>query len=876
MGKGLGYIIGGLELVVGAILTFTGVLAEIGIPLMVAGAGTIAGTALTPTPPRQKNLRDSPTYGIDQFENPRGPDAHVPILYGIHRVKPVVIAESVTEAVEGVSPGDVRNTARQEFRWLGVICEGPVADVTDIEINDRPIVSKVREESLGKGNGSKKEFPFPHDRVFLGDDEAPAVEVFVDGVQKAWSKRSASAEFTVPAPPAAKTDPITGKRLPVPKLTFDLRRDDKRERILGGTVRVYIRGTGRPELEQLPREGLYRWGAQKLAAWKLRLRFKTRPPTGYTVRVTYDYLAAESLAIVQGANGVTKLVFGTAPGNGKKLTAKYRTTPFHGLRVTWRPGTLDQQPIEGFTDLEQSRNPKEQVLARNVGNTYSTDGREVDDLRVGISAPRGMIQYKDDGGTNAITVRVRVEYRKQGATTWTVLPSHSGNSFELIGERASTMRWEIGLRDELEKRSIAGDTGAADALADFDRAPYEVRVTRQTAESTDALVVDEIQFTYVTEVTREGFTYPGTALLGLRGNVGAALQGGSLRVTCVAKRGALYDPRTTDLGGARDLGSSQNAALAIRDLVTSAEGAAVERYGAGYFFTGSDFLVGTDGSLNGLVAFADFCDQWVHRPGDDATRPASATNGERRCRLNVVLDTPMSLMETVGDLAFLGYCFATLQGARWRFPLDQDGDPVFTFVDDVDPAAQNMSKFVLRLDEWGKSPTGVKGSFWSEFLDYERDELLYPVDGLPEATPLNVREVDLRGVTRETEAARMLRHLAEQARALPFPCTWEAHPGVQHVEAGDIVTVKTRVPYSTGGNATELKVRVLAGAVGRDEDGKLTVRYAGRVMDSSVYALKSVTVPVSAAPATAATASASTTTTRSAARRVTGLRARVQ
>jgi hypothetical protein len=99
----------------------------------------------------------------------------------------------------------------------------------------------------------------------------------------------------------------------------------------------------------------------------------------------------------------------------------------------------------------------------------------------------------------------------------------------------------------------------------------------------------------------------------------------------------------------------------------------------------------------------------------------------------------------------------------------------------------------------------------------------------------------------------MLRHLAEQARALPFPCTWEAHPGVQHVEAGDIVTVKTRVPYSTGGNATELKVRVLAGAVGRDEDGKLTVRYAGRVMDSSVYALKSVTVPVSAAPARSGT-----------------------
>ena len=175
------------------------------------------------------------------------------------------------------------------------------------------------------------------------------------------------------------------------------------------------------------------------------------------------------------------------------------------------------------------------------------------------------------------------------------------------------------------------------------------------------------------------------------------------------------------------------------------------------------------GANSGFLA--DFCDAWVHRPGDDPTRPTSATNGERRCRLKVVLDIPQSLTETVGDLAFLGFCFGSLHGARWRFPLDQDGDPGFTFVDDVDPPAQSMATFVLKIDEWGKSPTGIQSSFWNEALRHERDELLYAVDGLPEATPLNVREVDLRGCTRETEASRMLRHLAEQARALPFPCS---------------------------------------------------------------------------------------------------------
>lgn len=148
------------------------------------------------------------------------------------------------------------------------------------------------------------------------------------------------------------------------------------------------------------------------------------------------------------------------------------------------------------------------------------------------------------------------------------------------------------------------------------------------------------------------------------------------------------------------------------------------------------------------------------------------------------------------------------------------------------------------------------------------------MDGLPEGTPTNTRKVDLRGVTRETESARMHRHLAEQVRALPFQCSWNAHPGVQHVEAGDIAMVKTRVPCSTGSRAMEFKVRVLANVVGRDDDGRLTVRYVGRVMWSSSYALQAVGVPVNAF----ATATRAGRTTRHGRRprRVSNLRARMR
>ncbi len=91
------------------------------------------------------------------------------------------------------------------------------------------------------------------------------------------------------------------------------------------------------------------------------------------------------------------------------------------------------------------------------------------------------------------------------------------------------------------------------------------------------------------------------------------------------------------------------------------------------------------------------------------------------------------------------------------------------------------------------------------------------------------------------------------------------------VVATNVIMVRPCVPYSTGGNATKLKVRVLAGAVGRGEDGRSAVRYAGRVMSSSVYALSTVTVPVSAARASAKKTSGATR-----GRAVTNLRARVR
>lgn len=854
-GKSLGFVLAAAQVIAGILIPGAGA-------LIIAGAATALGTALAPTPPRRRELANSPTYGLDRFDNPRGPETHIPILYGEHEIKPAVIAESVFEVEEGVSPGDVANTRMQRFRWLGVLCEGPIAAVTGITINDRPVLSNQVLETLGTGNGSRKEFTFPHRWVVLGDGESSIVEVFVNGAKQTQDSLIASQQFVVTSSSAYTVTSTS------------------RDTILGDTIRVFIRGQGVPEFEQLAGAGTYKWSSQKIKQWKSRVTFKTRPPKGFLVRIEYQVVSSlGGMTLTQNARGVTRALFGQAPTNGHKITARYRWSEMGKITIAWRSGTLDQPPIDGFADVSQSRNPSTSELARSVSVPYTTQGREVDNLRIGLVAQRGMIHLQEDGGSEARKVDLRIEYKKASASEWKTLRSSRGDDWRLVGERTSTMRWEIDVLEELRERALDGGSAAAQALDDFDRSAYELRIKRLTAHPSSDYAIDDVEWAYVTEITHGGFSYPGTAVLALSGLVGRGIAGNGLRVSCTVRRATLYDPRTTGSSD-RDIGSSQNAALAIRDLITSSEGKAQERYGGGFFFAGADLFVGTDGGgeLDSLIAFADFCDAWVHRPGDDATRPASAANGERRCRLNVVLDTPQSLMETVGDLAFVGYCFASLQGARWRFPLDQDGDAVFTFVDDVDPLTQNMSNFVLKLDEWGKSPTSIQASFWNEAIRFERDELLLPVEAIPEDAITHTREVDLRGVTRETEAERILRHLAEQARALPFPCSWDAHPGIQHIEAGDIVTVKTRVPYSTGSSSTELKVRVLATVVARDDEGRVSVRYSGRVMSSSVSVLSQVIAPVSSSrppePVRAGTAAVAVKTRRRA--RVTGLRATIR
>ena len=133
MGSFFGYIVGGLQIIVGTILTIVGV-PQIGIPLIISGVGSIAGTALAPKPMGGRGgFEDSSTYGFDQITNAAFEGAPIPIAVGMVRLAPSYVS-ALTE-MDGET---------QKLNAVLLICTAGrygISALKRVWINDQPAES---------------------------------------------------------------------------------------------------------------------------------------------------------------------------------------------------------------------------------------------------------------------------------------------------------------------------------------------------------------------------------------------------------------------------------------------------------------------------------------------------------------------------------------------------------------------------------------------------------------------------------------------------------------------------------------------------------------------------------------------------------------
>ncbi|HGW8808338.1 TPA: DUF1983 domain-containing protein [Citrobacter freundii] len=383
--------------------------------------------------------------------------------------------------------------------------------------------------------------------------------------------------------------------------------------------------------------------------------------------------------------------------------------------VTWdfRPGTQVQTPIPGFPAVENETSigvslTKVTPWTRAISNT------QIDAVLVRIGIP-GLQQQENDGDIVGTTVQYHIDLAVDGGAYSTVMT-------KTITEKLSSL-YELTHRINLPKAS----TG------------WQIRVVRDTADSTSQMLQNKTQVQAITEVIDARLRYPHTALLYVSFN--AKSFSNIPKISCKPKGRVIripqnYDPITRTYGGTWDgtfkWGWTNNPAWIWFDILTES------RFGLGRRVTPAML------DKWELYRIAQRCDQKVpDGKGGSGTEP--------RFMFDVYIQAQADAWQVIKDIAagFNGMTF-------W-------GNNMFNVVSDM-PADTSTLQILTRASVVGK-PTYSSGSeknrYSSALINFSDPDNHYQDRTTAVMFPDLVKQFKFKqtqltaiGCTRESEAQR--------------------------------------------------------------------------------------------------------------------------
>lgn len=383
--------------------------------------------------------------------------------------------------------------------------------------------------------------------------------------------------------------------------------------------------------------------------------------------------------------------------------------------VTWdfRPGTQVQTPIPGFPAVENETNIGVS-LTKVTPWTRAISNAQIDAVLVRIGIP-GLQQQENDGDIVGTTVQYHIDLAVDGGAYSTVMT-------KTITEKLSSL-YELTHRINLPKAS----TG------------WQIRVVRDTADSTSQMLQNKTQVQAITEVIDARLRYPHTALLYVSFN--AKSFSNIPKISCKPKGRVIripqnYDPITRTYGGTWDgtfkWGWTNNPAWIWFDILTE------PRFGLGRRVTPAML------DKWELYRIAQRCDQKVpDGKGGSGTEP--------RFMFDVYIQAQADAWQVIKDIAagFNGMTF-------W-------GNNMFNVVSDM-PADTSKLQILTRASVVGK-PTYSSGSeknrYSSALINFSDPENHYQDRTTAVMFPDLVKQFKFKqtqltaiGCTRESEAQR--------------------------------------------------------------------------------------------------------------------------
>nr|HEG7847921.1 host specificity protein J [Escherichia coli] len=310
----------------------------------------------------------------------------------------------------------------------------------------------------------------------------------------------------------------------------------------------------------------------------------------------------------------------------------------HGVTAVWRAGEQEQTPPEGFESSGAETGLGVEVTkAKPVTRTITS--ANIDRLRVTFGV-QSLVETTSKGDRNPASVRLLIQLQRNG--NWV-----TEKDVTINGKTTSQFLASV-ILDNLPPR------------------PFNIRMVRETADSTTDQLQNKTLWSSYTEIIDVKQCYPNTAIVGLQGD--AEQFGGQQMTVNYHIRGRIiqvpsnYDPEKRTYSGIWD-GSlkpaySNNPAWCLWDMLTH------PRYGMG------KRLGAADVDKWALYAIGQYCDQTV---------PDGFGGTEPRMTFNAYLAQQRKAWDVLSDFCSAMRCMPVWNGQTLTFVQDRPSDVVWPY-----------------------------------------------------------------------------------------------------------------------------------------------------------------------------------------------------
>ena len=324
--------------------------------------------------------------------------------------------------------------------------------------------------------------------------------------------------------------------------------------------------------------------------------------------------------------------------NKTPLTDTDGNPVIHGVTAVWRAGEQEQTPPEGFESSGAETGLGVEVTkAKPVTRTITS--ANIDRLRVTFGV-QSLVETTSKGDRNPATVRLLIQLQRNG--NWV-----TEKDVTINGKTTSQFLASV-ILDNLPPR------------------PFNIRMVRETADSTTDQLQNRTLWSSYTEIIDVKQCYPNTAIVGMQ--VDAEQFGGQQMTVNYHIRGRIiqvpsnYDPEKRTYSGIWD-GSlkpaySNNPAWCLWDMLTH------PRYGMG------KRLGAADVDKWALYAIGQYCDQMV---------PDGFGGTEPRMTFNAYLAQQRKAWDVLSDFCSAMRCMPVWNGQMLTFVQDRLSDVVWPY-----------------------------------------------------------------------------------------------------------------------------------------------------------------------------------------------------